>query len=332
MADQVRFGLIGAGSIAQTWAQAFQTANSAELTAVCDVRSDAARAFAEPFGAAVFADASEMARAGVCDAAVICSPPSSHLDVALALIGDGVAVLCEKPLAIDCPSAIKMVTAADNAGVLLTMASKFRFVDDVIRARSMLTSGLLGEISMFSNGFASPVVMRNRWNADPLISGGGVIIDNGTHSVDIARYLLGPLESMFAAEATQRLELAVEDSARLLLRAAAGTLGAITLSWAVEPFSNTYIEVLGAEGALRVGWSRSRFRQNASPHWIEFGAGYDKVVAHARQLDTFADALRGRGELIITPADALASVSAIEAAYASIASGAWARVAEDCSY
>lgn len=331
MGDQVRFGLIGAGSIAQTWAQAFQTTAAVELTAVCDVRTDAAHAFAEPFGAAVFTDTAEMARSGECDAAVICSPPVSHLDVALTLIGEGIAVLCEKPLAVDCPSAIKMVTAADNAGVMLTMASKFRFVDDLIRARSMVTSGLLGEISMFSNGFASPVDMRTRWNADPSISGGGVIIDNGTHSVDIARYLLGPLESVFAAEATRRLDLPVEDSARLLLRAAAGTLGEVTLSWALEPFSNTYIEILGDEGALRVGWSRSRFRQNASPHWIDFGSGYDKVVAHARQLDTFADALRGRGELIITPADALASVSAIEAAYASIASGSWVRVAEDCT-
>jgi predicted dehydrogenase len=298
---------------------------------VCDVREEAAAALAEPFDAAVFTDASALARSGICDAVVVCSPPVSHLDVALAMVGDGVAVLCEKPLAIDCPSATKMVEAAASAGVLLTMASKFRYVDDVVRARSMLTSGLLGEITMFSNGFASPVDMRNRWNADPAISGGGVIIDNGTHSVDIARYLLGPLDAVFAAEATRRLDLPVEDSARLLLRAASGTVGGVTLSWALEPFSNTYLEVLGTEGALRVGWSRSRFRQKSSPTWIDFGTGYDKVVAHARQLDTFAAALRGRGDLIVTPADALASVSAIEAAYASIASGSWASVAEDCS-
>lgn len=331
MSAVTRYGLVGAGAIAQTWAQAFRTAAGVELVAVCDVRREAAEAMAEPFGAAVFTDINALAGAGVCDAVLICSPPATHLEVALTAIGHGLAVLCEKPLATDCPSATKMVAAAAGAGVQLTMASKFRFVDDVIRARSMVTSGVLGEISMFSNGFAAPVDMRNRWNADPEVSGGGVIIDNGTHSVDIARYLLGPIDSVFAVEATRRAELDVEDSARLLLRSVSGVIGAVTLSWALESFSNTYIEVLGTGGALRVGYSRSRFRQGSGPQWIDFGAGYDKVVAHARQLENFAEALRGTAELIVTPADALASVSAIEAAYASIGSGAWASVSEDCS-
>jgi predicted dehydrogenase len=327
----VRFGLVGAGAIAQTWALAFRSTDAADLTAVCDVRSEAAGALAEPFGAAVFADAPALVASGACEAIVVCSPPATHADVALAAIDHGVAVLCEKPLAVDCPSATKMVSEAAAAGVQLTMASKFRFVDDVIRARSMVTSGLLGEIVMFSNGFASPVDMRNRWNSDPDISGGGVIIDNGTHSVDIARYLFGPIDAVFAVDADRRLDLAVEDSARLMLRSASGALGVVTLSWSLESFSNTYLELLGSEGSLRVGYSRSRFRQSSSPQWIEFGAGYDKVSAHARQLENFADALRGDGDLIVTPADALASVSAIEAAYASIASGAWTRVSPDCS-
>jgi predicted dehydrogenase len=327
----VRFGLVGAGAIAQTWALAFRATDAAELTAVCDIRREAASALAEPFDAAVYDDASALAASGRCEAIVVCSPPTTHVDVALAAVDNGVAVLCEKPLAVDCPSATKMVSAAASAGVLLTMASKFRFVDDVIRARSMATSGLLGEIVMFSNGFASPVDMRNRWNADPAISGGGVIIDNGTHSVDIARYLLGPIAEVFAVDATRRLDLPVEDSARIMLRSTGGTVGAITLSWVLESFSNTYLELLGSEGSLRVGYSRSRFRQSSSPQWIEFGAGYNKVTAHSRQLENFAGALRGTAELIVTPSDALASVSAIEAAYASISSGSWSPVSPDCS-
>ena len=59
-------------------------------------------------------------------------------------------------------------------------------------------------------------------------------------------------------------------------------------------FADTYIEVCGSEGALRVGWSRSRFRQASSPEWIEFGSGYDKVVAHARQVENFSRRAEGR--------------------------------------
>jgi predicted dehydrogenase len=156
-----------------------------------------------------------------------------------------------------------------------------------------------------------------------------VIIDNGTHSVDIARYLLAPVTEVLALDARHVHDLEVEDTAKLLLRTADGSIGAIELSWGLNSFANTYIEVIGTEGVLRVGWSRSRFRQATSQRWVDFGSGYDKVQAHARQLDNFCGALHGHNELLVKPDDALASVGAIEAAYASIRSGAWAPV-ESC--
>jgi predicted dehydrogenase len=185
---------------------------------------------------------------------------------------------------------------------------------------------MLGDIVMFSNTFASHVDMRNRWNADPPISGGGVIIDNGTHSVDIARYLFGPIAETLAVPGRPVQELGVEDSARLLLRMHNGALGTVQLSWSWETAANTYLEVVGTDAVLRVGWTRSRFKQRSSPHWVEYGSGYDKVAAHSKQLDVFAAAVRGEGELLVTPADALASVAAIEAAYTSLAEDRWVPV------
>lgn len=326
----LRFGLVGAGAIAQTWAQAFRATDKAVLTAVADPRAPLAEAMAEQADALAFSSADELARSGACDAAVVCAPPATHADIALSLIAAGVHVLCEKPLAPDCPSARKMVTTAGDAGLLLTMASKFRFVEDMVRARSIVASGLLGDVVLFSNSFLSRTDMRARWNADPSMSGGGVIIDNGTHSVDIARYLLGPIAEVWASEGTRVQGLPVEDTARIQLRSEGGALGMIQLSWAVENSANSYVEVIGTDGVLRVGWSRSRFRQGSSPQWIDFGSGYDKVAAHSRQLDVFAAAVRGTGELLVSPQDALASVAVIEAAYRSAAGGAWVAVDEAC--
>jgi predicted dehydrogenase len=324
-AAPLNMAIVGAGGIAQTWGQAFAAADSVNLVAVADVRVDAAAALAEPAGAEAVPDMDTLLTVPDVDAVLICTPPVTHVDLAGAAAEAGRHVLCEKPLAVSTDEAVAMLGAADRAGTILSMASKFRFVEDLQRARSLITGGTLGRPLLLNNAFVSHVEMRGRWNTDRALSGGGVLIDNGTHSVDIARYLLGPLERVLAA-AEGGADLGVEDTARLQIEAVSGAIGTATVSWNATNFANTYIEVVGTEGVVRVGWSRSRFRRASSPAWEDLGTGYDKVAAHVSQLDTFAAAVAGEGELLIDGDDALASVSAIDAAYRSLESGRWEEV------
>jgi predicted dehydrogenase len=326
MSDPLSFVLVGAGAIAQAYVQALKVIPSARVAAVVDPRVDAAKAVAEGLGCRAEASLEDALRAVEPDAAIVCTPPASHPELAIQLLDRGVHVLCEKPLACDLQSARRMLGAAKARRVLLTMGSKFRYVDDVIEAKSLLASGLLGDIVLFENSFTSRVDMSNRWNTDPAVSGGGVLIDNGTHSVDIIRYFLGPIASVQAIEGKRLQTPRVEDTVRLFVRTVSGVVANVDLSWSVNKEQETYIDVYGSGGTIRVGWKSSRYRHASNANWVPFGRGYDKVAAFRKQVENFTGAILGKEQLLITDEDALASVHVIDAAYQSLNRNDWVPV------
>jgi predicted dehydrogenase len=322
----LRFALIGAGGIAKAYVAVFAALASARIVAVADPHLQRARALAKDLDCPAFRSHGELTENVACDAAIICTPPSTHVQVALDLIEEGIPVLCEKPLAVDLASARKLYNAAANDGVPLTMAAKFRYVEDAIRAKTIVDSGDLGEVVLFDNIFASHAPMDDRWNADPTISGGGVLIDNGTHSVDIARYFLGSITEVMAVAPRRVQDVQVEDTAQMFIRSADGVCGTIDLSWSLDMQAERFVSIYGSRGTVNVGWHESKYRLASSPDWVTFGSGYDKVQAMSAQVANFCEALRGREELLITADDALASVAVIEAAYASMKASAWVPV------
>ncbi|MCA9241881.1 MAG: Gfo/Idh/MocA family oxidoreductase [Planctomycetales bacterium] len=319
----LRFGLIGAGAIAQTHVQAFEKAAGVSLRAVADCRTEAAQAMAEAAGCAAFGSVDQMLDEMHLDAAIVCTPPVSHPEICIDLAQRGLHILCEKPLAVDSTSAAAMLAAANEAGVTFTMASKFRFVEDAAKARSIIASGVIGEPVLFENIFSCRIDMSKRWNSHPEISGGGVLIDNGAHSVDVARFFLGELAEVQVMEGLRIQNLPVEDTVKMFVRSASGVLGSIDLSWSVSKEVPYFVAVYGSAGTLLVGWGASKYRRAGDAEWTPIGSGYDKVDAFRRQLENFAAAVRCEEPLVVQPEDALASVHVIEAAYRSLGRGAW---------
>jgi predicted dehydrogenase len=329
MSETIKFGLIGAGGIAQAYVQAMEGCDCARITAVADVRPEAARALAERLGCPCFDSYQALAEGAEVDAVIVCTPPASHPEVCLHFLGRRTHVLCEKPLSVSSALARTMLAAAEEAGVLFTMASKFRYVEDVVKAKSLIASGVLGTVVLFENAFTARVDMSARWNSVPRISGGGVLIDNGTHSVDLTRYFLGPLAEVLVVEGKRVQGLAVEDTVRVFVRSAGGVMGSIDLSWSIDKQLDSFLNVYGSHGALSVGWKVSRYRPAPGRDWVVFGNGYDKAQAFRSQISNFARAIRGEEELRITPQDALASVEVIEAAYASLRQNHWTPIVSD---
>lgn len=319
----VRFAVIGTGAIARAYEKAFAATKRAQVVAACDIEPAAADEYARLVGCAAYTSVQSLLAGSAFDAAVVCTPPALHEDIACELLRNKKHVLCEKPLAVNVRSALYMIATAAQHGTILTMASKFRYAADVRRCRDLVMDGAIGELVFVENAFTSHVDMRNRWNSDASISGGGVLIDNGTHAVDILRYFLGNLSDIQVVEGRRMQDLDVEDTVRLFVHNERGVMGAADLSWSIDKELEAYLRVYGSCGTVLVGWQTSRFRRHGERLWHTFGNGYDKIQAFRDQIDNFCDAIRGTAELVVTPADGLASVRVIQAAYAALARARW---------
>jgi len=323
MGDVLRFGLVGAGAIGQTYLSVIAANSAIDLVGVADNRTAVAAAAAESAACTAYPDAAALIDDARPDGIVICVPPVDHFAIANAAIEAGVATLCEKPLCLTVPEAHTLRDTAEAKNALFTMASKFRYVDDVVRGKAIISSGILGDIIILENVFTGRVDMSNRWNADPAVSGGGVLIDNGTHAVDIVRYLIGPVAEVNAMTGRHVQNLAVEDTATLNIRTACGVDARVELSWSYHNPEDSFVAVYGTRGTLCIGWSRSRYKRHEDAEWVTFGNGYDKQAAFAAQIGNFCAAMTGNETLLIDNNDAVASVEVIDAAYESLRIGGW---------
>lgn len=321
MAD-LAVAMIGCGGIAEAYCDAMRDVPGAALVAVVDPDPAAAARLAARAGAPACADLSELGR---CDAALVLTPPNTHEALSLALLERGAHVLCEKPLAPTLAAADRMLDGAAAAGRQLMMGSKFRFTPDVQQARRLLDQGVCGDVVLYENVFCSHVDMTQRWNSRPEVSGGGVLVDNGCHSVDLARYLLGPLARVQAQFGRRVQDLPVEDTARMLFRSRSEALGSIDLSWSVHKQTDAYVRLIGTAGTIEIGWRRSRWKATDGA-WQPFGAGYEKIAAFRAQLSNFFATCRGEARPVIDDTDARASVAVIECAYRAADEERWVTI------
>jgi predicted dehydrogenase len=317
-----RIGLIGTGGIGRAHAQAAAGIGDGALTAVSDVDVEAAQRVGAEHGVDAV-DVAALADPERFDLVVVASPPSTHPDIVEPLLRAGVPVLCEKPIAVDLATARGLAALAEETGTPLTMATKFRFVDDVQQTRSLIAEGALGDIIKIEVSFAGRVDMGGRWNSRPEIAGGGVLIDNATHGVDLVRYLVGDIVEVSTTTGPAGQRLAVEDSATLLACTAGGVLAQVDVTWSFRRLSPVYCAVYGTEGSVEIGWSGARGVTAAASEPFSFGSGYRKIDSLRDNLSAVLTALATGTPLPVSPADAVAAAAVIEAGYASARQGSW---------
>lgn len=294
------------------------------LSAVVDENSEAARAFGKSFNCPYYTSLEDyLAVENFADCGVICAPPSRQSEIANRLMQRGVNILCEIPFAPDSAAAEKMIDVSRTFGVQLMMGSRFRYITDIIHARGLIQSGILGRILVFEIDFRDVVDSGNQPGSRQDTGYGGVLMDSGNHAIDIARYFFGPLLRVRAEEAQRFQFQDVEDTVRLDMRTISGVIGTAHLSWTIKNACDEYIRIYGTQGTLCIGWKNSMYRLNGVIDWIKFGEGYSTLKALTRQMENLIDAVTGEGIPETTAEDGRESVKVLEAAYQSLSTGDW---------
>jgi UDP-N-acetylglucosamine 3-dehydrogenase len=320
----MRVGIIGLGRAGAIHLEACRSVPGIEVVALYDP-SPVARRSPMAAGITAYADLSRMLESERLDAVSICAPPADHAGLAVACLERGLHVLCEKPLALTSGETLDMLDAARRNKRRLLVASKFRHVPELVVARDLIRSGALGDPVAFAVSFCSVVDMTGRWNAQRLRSGGGVIIDNGCHALDIIYFLFGSVSRVHATPLKPVQRLAVEDSATLQVWTESGVIGSVDLSWSFATGRDTYLVVHGSRGTLELGWHGSGVKVG-NESWREVGGPYNKLEAHRRMHACFMHSITNGTQPWIGAAECVGVVAAVEAAYRSLRSGAEERV------
>ncbi len=248
MTDQkIRWGIVGPGSVAETFAADLRLVEGAELAAVASRSLDRAESFAREHGfARAYGSYEELIADETVQAVYVATPHAQHLDVTLACLEAGKAVLVEKAFTLDLPSAARLVQAAHTKNVFLMEAMWMRFNPAIRKIAELVEDGVIGWVHAIHADFGlpGPFPPEHRLR-DPKL-GGGALLDLGVYPINLVHLILGlPATVRSWAHLTPE---GVDETTGVLMGYAAGAIGAVTCS--INGESRNIASITGTEGRI----------------------------------------------------------------------------------
>lgn len=257
MGKTYRFALIGCGVISETHAKEIEAIENATLVAVVDPDEEKARTLAVRFGADMYLDYKELLKRDDIDIVNILTPSGTHAAIAMEAALAGKHIITEKPMDVTIEKAKSMIKTCREADVKLAVISQHRFDPSAIEVKNAIDEGNLGNLVLGqaainwyrSQEYYDSGEWRGTWDLD----GGGALMNQGIHTIDLLQYFMGPVVKVEARTATlahERIE--VEDVAVATVTFENGALGTIVGTTSAYPGLSARLEIFGTEGTARI--------------------------------------------------------------------------------
>ncbi len=255
MTSETGFGIVGPGTIGRVHAEAINAIPGARLVAVCGREAQRTSEFAARFGAAGYTDYEKFLAHPGLQIVNICTPSGMHAAQGQRAAAAGKHVLVEKPIEITLARADELIRACDRAQVKLGVIFQSRFVPAVQRIRQAMDEGRFGRLLLgdaYVKWYRAPeYYAAGSWHGTLALDGGGALVNQAIHTLDLLRWLMGPADMVFALKGALRYpHIEAEDTLVGTLRFQNGALGVIEATTSVAPGFKRRIEISGERGTV----------------------------------------------------------------------------------
>ena len=263
MRETLRFGLVGCGVIGPLHAEAITSLPDAELRAVTDIVLERAKKLARQYSARSYTDLSEMLAHEQLDVVTICTPSGMHGEHACQAMCAGCHVIVEKPMEIRLAAIDEMLRVQQEKKVKLAVISQHRFDPAIQKVRTLVDEGAFGRLVLGnalvpwwrSQGYYDSSQWRGTWRLD----GGGVLMNQSIHYIDLLQWMMGPVRSITAYTDTLVHRMETEDVATAALRFENGGLGTISATTGAYPGLGARLDLLGEKGSVVIEQDELRY-------------------------------------------------------------------------
>ncbi len=343
------FGIIGCGVISAIHAECIKKISGTKLIAVADVVAENAQKMADKYQVAAYSDYHDMLARDDVHAVSLCVPSGMRAEIAEACAAAGKHILSEKPLEVSTKRIDRILAAIKKHNVHLGCIFQSRYSDDSIMIKKAIESGRFGKLVLgdaYIKWYRSPEYYASgAWRGTRKLDGGGCLMNQGVHQIDLLLWFMGPVKSV-QAQTTRRLHegLEVEDLATAMLEFQSGAFGVVEGSTAIWPGHPARVEVHGSEGSALLEDGKLRFwkfsKRRASDSKVEAslheesalgsGAGDPlsslKIEGHFRNIRDYVNALKKGVSPALDGMEGRHAVELIEAIYQSAATGKTVRI------
>ncbi len=336
---EIRVGIVGCGMISEIQAEAIAGVSGARVSAFCDNTRQRAQERAQKFGGAVYTRVQDLASDPEVDLVSICTPSGLHMEAAITAAQAGKHVMVEKPIEVTLERVDPIIAVCRERGVKLGAIFPRRFLASSQALKQAIDAGRFGEIvlaSVYIKWFRSAdYYASSDWRGTYRFDGGGALMNQGVHGIDLLQWLMGGVRKLSAFAATRaHAGIEVEDVAVVSLEFHSGALGVVEGTTGAWPGQKLRIEICGSKGNVVMEdeaihkWQFERElpedasirRRFADSSGSSNGASDARAIGsegHRQQFDDFVRAIRENRRPAVDGAEARVAVAIITAAYRS---------------